>query len=110
MASSKATATIAAGDSVSTSIDLTAGSLAMILAPPDWTSANLSFQVSDDNEIFYDLIDTRGNEVMRTIDGGCAIVVDPATTQGAMYAKLRSGPRKNPVPQDADRVLNLIIN
>jgi hypothetical protein len=48
--SSAISVTIAAGQALSTSADLTGGALAMILVPPDWPNAHLGFQVSVDNQ------------------------------------------------------------
>jgi hypothetical protein len=109
-ASSQAkTVTIPAGQAVSNAADLTAGSLAMIIAPDAWTSANVSLLVSSDNNYFADLFDLDGTEVLRAMGPGRALLIPPALTQGALYLKLRSGPRANPVPQDADRTFTLLL-
>jgi hypothetical protein len=107
--------TIAAGQSVSGAADLTSVSISTILAPGQLDTdvngrLNLSFQVSDDNATFYDVIDDRGNEVLRTIVAGSATNVDPSVTQAAMYLKIRSGPQDGPVIQTADRVFKLITS
>jgi hypothetical protein len=98
--------TIPAGEALSDAADLTGDSLSMILVPPDWVGAHLSFQISDDDDQFRDLIDDQGNEVVRPTMAGCAIPI--ALAQAAMHLKIRSGTRAAPVPQQADRVLTLL--
>ena len=103
------TVTIPAGQAVSNAADLTGGSLAMIIAPNDWTPANVSFQVSSDNNYFADLFDDGGGQVLRAMGANRAVLIPPALTQAALYLKLRSGPRENPVLQDADRTFTLVL-
>jgi hypothetical protein len=100
--------TIPAGQSLSNSVDLTTLAVAMITAPPDWTDANISFQVSDDNASFYDLFDAQGIQILRTFKAGRAVIVDPTMTQAALYARVRSGSAENPIEQEADRILKFI--
>src|SRR5215475_8895648 len=105
MPKATATVTIAAGTAVSTSADLSSGAiLTTLISPDDWTPANLSFLISADNITFSDLFDALGQEVLKSMGPGRAILVDPSLTQSAFYIKLRSGPRANPVMQAADRV------
>jgi len=103
------TVTIPAGESVSTSADLTGGALAMLIFPTDWTPANVSFQVSADNLAFSDLYDSSGVEVRRNVVPGSAVIIDTSLTQAAMYMRLRSGPASQPKAQAADRVLTLVL-
>jgi hypothetical protein len=100
--------TIPAGESLSSSGDLSARSVLLILAPIDWTPANVSFMISDDNISFYNLTDHDGEEVTRAIKPGCAIMVDSAVTQAATYVAVRSGSAESPIEQEADRTLTLI--
>jgi hypothetical protein len=113
-AANSVTVTIPAGDSVSSSADLTGGKLAMILTPPDLDSGpvgrlNLSFLVSADDSQFYDLIDDQGAEVLRTVLAGRATNLQVAITQAPMFVKIRSGSRDNPVVQNADRAFTLLL-
>jgi hypothetical protein len=87
--------TIPAGESLSSSGDLSARSVLLILAPIDWTPANVSFMISDDN-------------INGAIKPGCAIMVDSAVTQAATYVAVRSGSAESPIEQEADRTLTLI--
>jgi hypothetical protein len=108
------TAIISAGDNLSSSIDLTGSALALILAPVGLEGGphgrvNLSFQVSADNNTFFNLIDEKAAEVQRTVIGGCATPLPTSVTQAAMYAKIRTGPADNPIDQSEDRVFILIL-
>jgi hypothetical protein len=81
----------------------------MIIMSPDWTPANMTFQVSNDNVYFVDLYDSAGNEILRPVGADRAIMVDTSLTQATLYAKVRSGPAINPVPQNATRDITLIL-
>jgi hypothetical protein len=99
---------IAAGESLSTSVDLTDQAAVMVITPPDWSPANVTFQVSMDNVTFYDFYDNQGNEILRAIRPGAAMLIDPAMTEYVNYLKIRSGPKTNPVPQQDDRIVQFI--
>lgn len=101
-------ATIPAGQALSSSIDLTAQSVVMIIAPDDWSPANITFQISMDNVLFHDLFDAMGQEILRPICVGSAVLVDPTFTQYVNYLKIRSGPRNNPISQSADRLWTFV--
>jgi hypothetical protein len=103
------TVTILAGQAVSSAGDVSAGNVTMLLAPVDWTPANISFQLSEDNVTFRDLFDTDGKEVLKAMGPGRAMNVDTSYTAGSLWVKIRSGPRDNPVPQAADRAIILVI-
>jgi hypothetical protein len=101
--------TIPAGQALSDSGDLMNGNLVTLLVPLEWTPANISFLVSDDNQTFYDLHDSTGKEELRAFVAGSAVLVDSTLTQGSMFIKIRSGPRYNPVIQRDVRVIKCII-
>jgi len=102
------TATIRAGEFLSDSIDLTTGSVAMVVAPAEWTAANVSFLVSVDNQTWGDLF-YEGHEALSAVVAGTAIVLPSDLTNAALYLKIRSGSRNNPIPQEAERVFSLGI-
>jgi hypothetical protein len=113
-ATNVASVTIAAGQSISSSADLTASELAMILAPPNLDVGaagrlNLSFLISADNSVFFDLLDQHAAEILQTVVPDCAVNVAPTATQAHMYLKIRSGSRATPVVQSADRVFTLLL-
>jgi hypothetical protein len=113
MASPKSsiTITIPAGETISSSADLTIVQLLAVLGPPDWSPANVSFLVSADDLAanYRDLWGADGTEIVRSMGPNRCIVVDETLTAGAFFIKLRSGPRNNPVIQAADRVFKLIV-
>jgi hypothetical protein len=96
-------ATILAGQSLSSSLNLTTGSLALLMSPDAWTPANISFQISEDNVTFRDLYDGNGVEVLRPMGAARGSIIDQSLSAAALYLKIRSGPSENPVVQDADR-------
>jgi hypothetical protein len=101
--------TIPAGEVVSTPLDLTSQAVTMVIAPAEWTAANLSFLISIDGVNFFDLVDAAsGVEIARAIQPSSAVKVDESYTRYVNYLKVRSGPRDNPIAQEADRVLTLV--
>jgi hypothetical protein len=98
---------ILAGESLSSEVDLTVYSVAMLIVSTAWSPANMTFLVSMDGVDYYDLFDASGTEVLRAIKPGTAILIDPAVTTAANYMRVRSGPRDNPVPQRSDVVIRL---
>jgi hypothetical protein len=65
--------------------------------------------VSPDNVTWGDLFDKDGSEVSRNVRPGSGITLDASLTQSALWLKIRSGGRDNPVPQAAERTFNLAI-
>lgn len=103
------TATIPAGQSLSGTIDITSGSINLIIMPPAWTGAYLSLQVSIDNVIWGDAWEGT-SEAIRMVYPNSAIALHPDLTQFALHVRLRSGTRDKPVPQEEDRVFQLAIS
>ncbi|WP_156680260.1 hypothetical protein [Sphingomonas profundi] len=105
-----ATATIAAGTSLSPVVDLAGERLHRIVVPAGWTAAAISFQSSSSGTTFADLFDVSGEVTLSTsiVAGGRAIVVDPAVFLGVRYLRLRSGTSAGAVNQAADRALTLV--
>jgi hypothetical protein len=109
MAKPPLTATIPAGESLSSIVEIGSSSLVFIAAPLDFVDANLSFQISDDGATFYDLIDENGGEVLRAIDAGCAIPIPLELTKAVSYVRIRSGQKLNPVVQPIDCTFALML-
>jgi hypothetical protein len=103
------TATILAGQSVSSSIDLSAGIAQFFFMPAAWTPALLSFLISPDNVTFSDLVDTSTREVAINVLPGTGIKVDTLPAH-AGWLKFRSGSRDNPVVQAANRVFTVSVD
>ena len=101
--------TIPAGQYLSDAADLSTGSMVMFMTPLNWTPANISFQISEDNVLWRDLFDSDGHEILKSMGPNRAINVDPSYTSGALWVRLMSGPRQNPVPQDQDAVFTIVI-
>jgi hypothetical protein len=102
---------IAAGESLSAGVDLTAGTLVRITTPAVWDGpANLTFQVSSDGAFFNDAYDVLGREI--TIPCGPArgiIIRDIEAVLSASHLKIRSGSAAHPVPQAAQREFAVAI-
>src|SRR5262249_13710030 len=94
--SSTVTATIPAGDFISSPVDLTNNELSLIFAPEQWTPAQITFQVSPDNVNFADLFDAAGLELARPLRPNTAIGLPTVYTKAALYLRIRSGPRSAP--------------
>lgn len=101
--------TIPAGEALSNVIDLTSGTLNLMIMPPAWTGAYLSLQVSIDNVIWGDVFEGT-SEAIRQVFPNSALSVPPSFTDHVLYARLRSGTRDKPVPQEEDRVFQLAIS
>jgi hypothetical protein len=100
--------TIAAGETISTPLDLKGSAVTMVIAPAEWTPANITFLVSIDGESYFDLADAAsGIAILRALHPASAVTVDQSYTRFASYLKIRSGTRDNPIAQAADRTLTL---
>jgi hypothetical protein len=98
------TATILAGQSLSSAVDCTTGAPTILFMPTEWTLAHLTFQVSPDGTNFYDLFDTV--EVVLNVVAGTSVRLDAPVS----YLKVRSGSREHPVPQQADRSIGITLD
>jgi hypothetical protein len=103
------TATILAGESLSSVIDCSDGALVFLHMPSDWTPAMLSFQVSPDGVKFNDLVDSHAIELVMNVAAGTSVRVDPKWSP-VTYLKIRSGERDAPVVQDADQTITITID
>ncbi|RUM43099.1 MAG: hypothetical protein DSY80_06160 [Desulfocapsa sp.] len=93
--------------SMSDVIDCTLGKYpGRITMPSAWTTANLTYQVSNDKSVFVDLHDESG-EVVTTVSASKSIVLDPDVFRSIRWLKIRSGTSATPVTQAATRVLEL---
>jgi hypothetical protein len=100
--------TIVSGQSLSGAAALGAGVLAGIVLPV-FTSAALSFQVSEDGVTYREAFDSANVAIAVTASTGDRYILAPAALQGAPFLKVRSGTSGAPVNQAADRVISLIV-
>ena len=103
MAFTAVNATILAGQSLSASINVSAGNVGIkrIAMPASWRSAWLTFQISYDNVTFRDIYWPNGSPVVVTVVPGATVVTDADVWQAA-YFKFRSGSAVDPIIQPVD--------
>ena len=98
---------IRAGQSISDPIDCTASNV-LNVAINDWEPiSQLTFQISADNNTYYDLCWENGHEVKMTVWPNTAYVLTGEWRDSIRWMKIRSGTSAGPVPQKADRTIRL---
>lgn len=98
------TVTIPSGQSLSTPLEINDNLLMALSAPSQWTTANITFQVSYDDSDYRDLYNDAGEEVVATIVAGkFQFITEPIVFSPFNYVKLRSGTSASPVNQAASR-------
>jgi hypothetical protein len=100
--------TIASGASLSPAIDLASLGVARIVMPAAWTTANLTFQTSQDGLTYQDLYDAYGVEYTVIAVVAHNIILPPSDFVGMRYLKVRSGTSGSPVTQGGARTVTLI--
>lgn len=94
--------TILLGESLSDEADCSAGNIVRITVPQEFTTANLTFQVSSDGNLFNDLFDSNGGEVTVVAKPNTSILISEVWGRSINFLKIRSGSRDHPVPQTRD--------
>lgn len=103
------TSIIYSGTAVTGSIDTKDQPILAIRIPASWTTANLTFQGSQDGTNFFDVYNLYGEEFTVVVGGASRyVVMGPQEFQWARYIKIRSGTTGTPVNQAADRSLLVI--
>ncbi len=105
------TAVIANGESLSGELDLKGCNLFGLIMPTAWTTANLTFQVSNvSGGTFQNLYDDGGNEVTVAAAASRNIAIDISALKIApwRYLKIRSGTSGTAVNQGAARTITLV--
>lgn len=100
---------LTAGETVSAPLSVASGTAEYLVMPDDWTPAYLSFQISFDAVVWYDLFDDLNKEKM--IDNptpGTAVDLSEVQFRNAQF-RIRSGLRNNPIAQEADRTFVVAI-
>lgn len=100
--------TISAGQSLSPPVDLGAGELLRLYMPPQWDDAVMTFQMSPDNTTYADAFDPIGLEMAVNITPGAVILVG-VIWRTLAWIKFRSGTRKDPIIQTADRTFRAVV-
>jgi hypothetical protein len=104
------TVTILVGATLSDAFDASGALQLFIITPAVWTPANVTFQASiDAGATFYDLFAHLGLELMVAMGGrlNTMIQIDITDFPKAVFLKLRSGVRNNPVPQEQDAIFQV---
>lgn len=109
------TTTILNGASLSAAVDLGANCrLKALLMPAAWTAADITFQVSEDNTNFFDMMGDDGNAVKLTGPAaGRWIGLRNDVARAMMrvrYLKVQSGVPGTLVTQGADRIMTLLAD
>jgi hypothetical protein len=100
--------TISTDGFLSGAITLTKLSPVRLNMPAAWTTANLTFQVSEDGTTFRNLYDDAGSETTVTAAASRSIIVDPLDFIGVGALKIRSGTAASTVGQAATRVIEVV--
>lgn len=105
------TAAIAAGASVSDTLDLTTTALLGLIMPAAWTAAALTVEVSADGTTFtglaYNDAATQCNSIASPV-AGSAYALNLSGLLPYRYVRLRSGTTASPVNQAAERSITVI--
>jgi len=110
---SKLTATIAAGQFLSNTVDLAGNFVVGLIMPLAWTPARVSILIAVDDINFHDLFrfgddGTTAGELKFNVTPNAIISINSDAMLMARYLKLRSGTRDEPVVQEAERVFGVI--
>ncbi len=79
-----------------------------IQMPAAWTTAGISFQVSDDGVNFADLYDASGEYTLAAAANRAIGFPGANVLSGFKFIKVRSGTTGTPVAQGADRLIKII--
>lgn len=102
---------IASGASLTDSINLGGLRLFGIVMPQEWTTANLTFQMSADaGATWANMLDQNGNEVLAVGEPERYVAIDKTAHFAPLqYVRVRSGTAVVPVAQTGTRVLKLVL-
>lgn len=104
--------TILAGQSLSAPIDCRSGTPLLLFIPVQWTSARISYLLSQDGVTFFNLYDRNAKEIAVNVQAGTVVRLNPEWTDEALgcWLKIRSGSADMATVQAADRTFTLLIN
>jgi hypothetical protein len=100
--------TIAAGESLSNACDIGSNQPFMIITPPEWDYANLTFEVSVSTTPFY-VLHFGGKLAEIACVPNAAVMLNVATFwPRGLKVKFRSGTPDNPIIQTQQRMFQLL--
>ncbi len=101
---------IAEGESLSSSIDVSAGQLVRITMPENWDEAPLTFQFSSDGTYFNEMYGIDGYAVtIPVVVPGSGVIIPSDVGRAIAHIKFRSGTKGNPVNQSNGRLFAVAI-
>jgi hypothetical protein len=116
MALTSVTATIPAGESLSSAADCSAGiRVARIITPDTWPNNDISFELSVDNVNFHPLfhVDPKtffSFEIYAPhVPAGVVLTLPAELGSNVAWAKIRSGTKNLPVPVTVDQTFQLVL-
>jgi len=99
--------TIAAGESLSTALDIRIDNILSIKVPSTWTAASISFLGSIDDTTF-DEVYTKDNVLFeQAVTAGKLLQLDAINTLGYNHLKIQSGTAASPVNQTVEAVIKM---
>jgi hypothetical protein len=101
--------TIAAGETLSDAIDISAGAMVRLTMPAAWTDASLTFQISSDGLFFNNLYNYQGEEVEIPVHPGTGIIFPRDFLVGVAFLRFRSGNVGREVPQPEQREFSVAV-
>jgi len=102
---------LTAGASLTGTINLAGLRLFGLIMPADWTTADLTFQMSPDAGMTWaNMLDQNGSEILSVGTPNSYITINKASDFAPLqYLRIRSGSSSSPVTQTASRVLQLVL-
>ena len=101
---------IPAGESLSNSVDCSAGKIVRLTMPAGWNGGNITFAISSDDGGYNDLFTPDGHEFTMVVTPGAAIpIAFDGLTRCMAFLKIRSGTRLHPVAQQQQRDFAIAI-
>ena len=101
--------TIHTGESLSDSVDCSAGDIVRITMPTEWDNAAITFQASTDDVGYNDLYLPDGQELRIATKAGVGILLDFTRTLAVAFLKIRSGTGDDPVVQSEQRTFAVTL-
>ncbi len=86
------------------------GLIVGLLLPAAWDAANVTFlHALDPNAAFSPVFDRNGQEYVVVVAAGRVVTIPNIDLSALRYFKVRSGTSQIPIPQTADRIIQVMI-